>query len=91
MKREYKITELIYSTKDCMADPTISEFYLEGELKNVYHALYKWLRKQYCAVIAIDDVCTMYIGRLGDGSNQNDGIYVLLKMKTIMIFSQINV
>ena len=66
MKKEYKITELIYDTKDCMADPTISEFYLEGEFKNVYRALYKWLRKQYCAVIAIDNVCTMYIGRLGD-------------------------
>ena len=66
MRKEYKITELIYNTKDIMVDPIISEFYLEGEFKNVYYALYKQLRKQYCAVIAIDNVCTMYIGKLGD-------------------------
>ena len=79
MKKEYKITELIYSTKDCMADPTISEFYLEGEFKNVYRALYKWLRKQYCAVIAIDNVCTMYIGILGDISITNGCRYLKIR------------
>ena len=79
MRREYKITELIYNTKDCMADPTISEFYLEGEFKNVYRALYKWLRKQYCAVIAIDNVCTMYIGILGDISITNGCRYLKIR------------
>ena len=79
MRREYKITELIYNTKDCMADPTISEFYLEGEFKNVYHALYKWLRRQYCATIAIDNVCTMYIGILGDISITNGCRYLKIR------------
>lgn len=79
MRREYKITELIYNTKDCMADPTISEFYLEGEFKNVYHALYKWLRRQYCATIAIDNVCTMYIGILGDISITNGYRYLKIR------------
>ena len=30
----------------------------------------------------------MYIGRLGDGSNQNDGIYILLKEVIVMFIME---
>ena len=31
----------------------------------------------------------MYIGRLGDGTNQNDGIYILLKEVVDNVYNQI--
>lgn len=67
---EYKITTMTHINKNIMNDPITHEHYLEGEFKKVYHALYEWLRNQYCATVSIvhdeDIICNMYIGSLGN-------------------------